>query len=133
MEKAGGWNQRCTDKINEIPGETFRRAGKEFSIHNRSCNEHNSKCDRRKMKTNDSWYIFGRCRVIAYVIRTHPVFIAPNITQQHQHEPGEIKNEFFDRNSSADGWYFQTESGRFIWENEESVAKQQIEQETQRR
>src|SRR5262249_50573208 len=84
-------------------------------------------------KTDDSRDVLARCRVIAHVVRRHPVFIAPNVTQQHQHEPGEIENEFFNRNRSAHGRYFPTESGRFVWENEESVAKQKVEEETERR
>ena len=74
---------------------------------------------------------FGRRRVIGHVVRTHPVFIAPNVTQQHQHEPGEVENEFFDWNRSADRGYFPAESGRFIRENEKRVAKEQVERETQ--
>jgi hypothetical protein len=85
------------------------------------------------MKTDDPRYVFGRRRVIAHVVRRHPVFIAPNVTQQHQHEPGEIENEFLDGNRSAHRGYFPTESGRFIRENEKGVAKQQVEQETERR
>src|SRR5215475_1353263 len=112
---------------------TFWRAGQKFSIKNRSRDQDESKCDRGKMKTDDPWDISGGRRVIAHVVRRHPVFIAPNVTQQHEHEPGEVENEFFDWNCSAQGRYFPTESGRFIWENEESVAKQQVEEETERR
>src|SRR5215469_14890814 len=85
------------------------------------------------MKTNDPRYVSGCRRVIAHVVRRNPIFIAPNVTRQHQHEPGEIENEFFNRNRAAQRGYFPTESGRFIWENEKSVAKQQVEQETERR
>src|SRR5207249_10384525 len=41
--------------------------------------------------------------------------------------------EFFDRNRSANRWYFPTESGRLVWKNEKSVATKQVEQETERR
>src|SRR5258705_5370770 len=85
------------------------------------------------MKTDDPRYVFGRRRVIAHVVRPHPIFIAPNVTQHHQHEPGEVENEFFNRNRSAHRGYFPTESGQFVRKNEESVAKKQVEQETQRR
>src|SRR5262245_48538985 len=68
-------------------------------------------------------YVFGRCHVIAHVVRGHPVFIAPNITQEHQHEPGDVEDEFFNWNRSAHRGYFPTECGRFIWEDEESVTK----------
>jgi hypothetical protein len=133
VEKAGRWNQRRADEINEIPGETFWRTGQKLSIQNRSGNQHNAKHHRGKMKTDDSRDAFGGYRVIGHVVRRQPIFIAPNVTQQHQHEPGEIENEFFNRNRSAHGGYFPTESRRFVWENEESVAKEQVEEETERR
>src|SRR5207244_1753540 len=46
-------------------------------------------------------------------------------------EPGQVENEFFEWNRSAHGQYLPTKSGRFIWENEKGVAKQQVEQKTQ--
>src|SRR5437773_11899713 len=82
------------------------------------------------MKTDDAWYAFGRRRVIGDVIGRHPIFIAPDITQQHQREAGEIEDEFLDRNRTTHRGYFATERRRFIWENEESVAKEQVEHET---
>src|SRR6516164_7952584 len=85
------------------------------------------------MKADDTGYVFGRRGVVGDVVGRHPIFIAPNITEQHEHEASQIENEFFDWNGSADGWDFATECGQLVWENEESVAKQQIEQETKRR
>src|SRR5437870_2725173 len=64
VEKASRWNQRRADQINEIPGKTFWRAGQKLSIHNRSRDQHDPKCDGRKMKTDDPRYVFGRYRVI---------------------------------------------------------------------
>ena len=83
------------------------------------------------MKTDDAWYVFGRRCVIGHVVRGKPILIAPDITQRYQHEPGEVENEFFEWNCSAHGQYLPTKSGRFIWENEKGVAKQQVEQKTQ--
>src|SRR5437016_4363169 len=83
------------------------------------------------MKTDDAGYAFGRRRVVGDIIGRHPIFIAPDITQQHQHEAGEIEDEFLDWNSSTHCGYFATERRRFIWENEESVAKEQVEHETE--
>src|SRR4030095_13828648 len=54
VEKASRRNQRRADQINKIPGETFWRAGQKLSIYNRSCDQHNAKCDGRKMKTEDA-------------------------------------------------------------------------------
>src|SRR5262249_48390860 len=85
------------------------------------------------MKTNDTRYVFGCRRVIADVVRRHPVFVAPVVTQQHQHEPGEVENEFLARNRSAKGWYSPAQCGRFVRENEKRVTKQQVEKETERR
>ena len=83
------------------------------------------------MKTDDPRYVFGRRRVIGHVVRPHPVFIAPNVTQQHQHEPGEVENEFFNRNRSAHRGYFPAECGGFVRKNEKSISKEQVEHETQ--
>src|SRR4030095_11190785 len=85
------------------------------------------------MKTDDPRYTFGRVRVIRRVVRRHPVFIAPNVTQQHQHEPREVENELFDGNRPAHRSYLPTECGRFVRENEKRVTKQQVEEETERR
>src|SRR5436189_543974 len=81
VENAGRWNQRCADEINEIPGESFWRARQKLAIENRSGNQQNADHHRGKMKTDDPGYVFGRRRVIGHVVRSHPVFIAPNITQ----------------------------------------------------
>src|SRR5206468_5840068 len=91
----------------------------------------NAKSDGSEMKTDDAGYAFGRRRVIGDVVGCHPIFIAPDITQQHQHEAGEIEDEFLDWNRTTCCGYFATERRRFIWENEESVAKEQVEQETE--
>src|SRR5262245_30186945 len=73
------------------------------------------------MKTNDTRYVFGCRRVIAHVVRRHPVFVAPDVTQQHQHEPGEVENEFLDRNRSAKGWYSAVQCGRFVRETKNAL------------
>src|SRR5439155_10609760 len=96
---------------------------------NRSCNQDGAKSDGSEMKTDDARYAFGRRRVVGDVIGRHPIFIAPDITQQHQHEAGEIEDEFLDGNRSTQGGNIATERRCFIWENEESVAKEQIQQE----
>jgi hypothetical protein len=83
------------------------------------------------MKTDDARYALGRGLVVGHVVCRYPIFIAPNVTQQHQHEAGEIEDEFLDWNRSTHGGYLATERGRFIWENEESVAKEQVEHETE--
>src|SRR5438876_6274428 len=83
------------------------------------------------MKTDDARYAFGRRRVVGDVVGGHPIFITPDITQQHQHEPGEIEDEFLDRNRSTEGRNLAPECGRFLWESEESTAKEQVEQETE--
>ena len=62
----------------------------------------------------------------------HPIFIAPNVTEQHEHETSQVENKFLDWNRSTDGRDFASKCGRFVWENEESVAKEQIEQEAER-
>src|SRR5206468_1997101 len=80
------------------------------------------------MKTDDARYAFGRRRVVGDVVGRHPIFIAPNITQQHQHEAGEIEDEFLDWNCSAYGRDVAAECGRLVRENEEGVAKEQIQQ-----
>src|SRR4029077_9844025 len=131
VKKSSRWNQRRANEINEIPRETFWRARQKLSIQNRSGDQQNTERHGRKMKTNDPRYVFSRRRVVAHVILRHPVFVAPNVTQQHQHEPCEVENEFFNRNRSAQRGYFPTECGRFIRENEKRVPKQQVERETQ--
>src|SRR5262249_37150193 len=60
-----------------------------------------------------------------------PIFIAPDVTQQYQHEPGEVENEFFNRNRSAHRGYFPTNSCQLVWENKKGVAKKQVEQKTE--
>ena len=40
VEKASRWNQRRVDQINEIPGETFWRAGQKLSIENCRRDQH---------------------------------------------------------------------------------------------
>src|SRR5437667_7436649 len=80
------------------------------------------------MKTDDPRYAFGCCLVVRNVVGGHPIFIAPDVTQQHEHEAGQIENEFLDWNSSACRRDVPAECGRPIWENEEGVAKEQIQQ-----
>src|SRR5438445_6155264 len=83
------------------------------------------------MKTDDARYAFGRRRVVGDVVGRHPIFIAPNITEQHEHEASQIENEFLDWNCSAYGRDAAAECGRLVRENEESVAKEQVEHETE--
>src|SRR5437867_9862725 len=82
------------------------------------------------MKTDDARYAFRRHRVVGDVVGRHPIFITPDITQQHQHEAGKVEDEFLDWNRSTHRGYLATECRRYVWENEESVAKEQVEQET---
>src|SRR5437660_9716630 len=84
------------------------------------------------MKTDDPRYAFGCCLVVRNVVGSHPIFIAPDVTQQHEHEAGEVEDEFLDRNRPAQRGNLATECSCFVWEGEESVAKEQIEQEAKR-
>src|SRR5438445_13732828 len=81
------------------------------------------------MKADDERYAICRRNEYVYDKVSNTILIAPDITQQHQHEAGEIEDEFLDGNRSTQGGNIATERRRFIWENEESVAKEQIQQE----
>src|SRR5206468_7525912 len=118
------------DEINKIPRKTFCRAGYKFSVENRCGDQDNAKNNRSEMKTDDAGYAFGRRCVVGDVIGRHPIFIAPDITQQHQHEAGEIEDEFLDWNCSTHCRYLPTECRRLVWENEKGIAKEQVEHET---
>src|SRR5207302_9062501 len=54
------------------------------------------------------------------------------VPQQHEHEAGEVEDEYLDRNRPAQRGNLATECSCFVWEGEESVAKEQIEQEAKR-
>src|SRR5262249_42884447 len=77
------WNQRSANEINEIPRKTVGTSRPEITIANRHRNQRNTKQSRNKMKTDDARYAFSRHRVIGHVVCRHPIFIAPDITQQH--------------------------------------------------
>jgi hypothetical protein len=130
VKEASRWNQGGADEINKIPREPVVRPGQKFSVQNRGCDQGNAKSDGSEMKTDDARYAFGCGRVVGDIVGAHPIFIAPNVTQQHEHEAGEIEDEFLDWNRSTRRGYLAAERSCFIWKNEESVAKEQIEQET---
>src|SRR5215471_18407684 len=84
------------------------------------------------MKTNDARYILRRLLVVRDVVSSHPIFVAPDITQQDEHEACQIKNEFLNWNRSAHRRDVAAECGRLVWKNEERIAEEQIEQEAER-
>src|SRR6185437_13451181 len=83
------------------------------------------------MKTNDARYILGCFPVVRDVVSGHPIFVAPDVTQQNKHEACEIKNEFFDWNRPAQCRNFAAKSGRVVWKSEERVAEKEIQRESE--
>ena len=81
------------------------------------------------METDDAWYGFGSRRVVGNIVRSHPIFIAPDVTQQDQHETGQVEDEFFDWNGPAHGRYLATQDCCLVSENKKGVAKEHIQQE----
>src|SRR6266511_4203105 len=75
------------------------------------------------MKTDNARYAFRGSRIVGDVVSRHPIFIAPDITQQHEHEAGEIEDEFLDWNCSTHCRYLPTECRRLVWENEKALPK----------
>src|SRR3989442_13222377 len=53
------------------------------------------------MKMYHARHPFGRSFIIRHVVSRHPVFVAPDITQEHEHETGEIEDELFYRHRAA--------------------------------
>src|SRR6185369_11807159 len=86
VKKSGRRNQRSAGKISEIPREPFRYAGDELSVHNCGCDQDDTKDNGSKMKTNDARYVAGCLLVVGDVVSGHPIFIAPDVTQQDEHE-----------------------------------------------
>src|SRR5438552_17212403 len=101
VKKAGRRNKRSADEINKIPRKPIRCTGDELAVHNCGCDQDDTKDDRSKMKTNDARYILGRFLVVRDVVSCHPIFVAPDVTQQDEHEACQIKNEFFNWNRPA--------------------------------
>src|SRR5262249_26677616 len=83
------------------------------------------------MKADDARYASRCCCVVGNIVRRHPIFIAPDIAQQHQHEASEIEDEFLDWNCSTKCGYLAAECCCFVWKNEESIAEEQVEQQTE--
>src|SRR5439155_8434386 len=100
------------------------------SVKNRCGNQGDAKNNGTKVKTDDTRYAFGGSRIVGDVVSRHPIFIAPDITQQHEHEAGEIKDEFLDWNCSTHCRYLPTECRRLVWENEKGIAKEHVEHKT---
>src|SRR4029453_19059526 len=79
------------------------------------------------MKTHDTRDSLGRRFIIRNVVSRHPVFVAPDVTQEHEHETGQIKNEFFYRYRATPRGDINAESGGLVWEDEEGAAEKQVE------
>src|SRR5207253_10541070 len=101
VKKDGRRKQRSADKIHKVPQKTARCVGQELAVQNCGCDQDNTKDGRSKMKSNDARYITGRFIVVRDVVSCHPIFVAPDVTQQNEHEACQIKNEFLDWNCSA--------------------------------
>src|SRR4029450_1304028 len=80
------------------------------------------------MKTHDARHSFRRSFIIWNVVSCHPVFVAPDVTQEHEHETGQIEDELFDRYGAAARGKINAERRRRVWEREEGVAEKQVEE-----
>src|SRR5438876_307031 len=72
------------------------------------------------MKMYHARHPFGRSFIIRHVVSRHPVFVAPDITQEHEHETGEIEDELFYRYRAAARGDVNAESGGVVWGGEGS-------------
>jgi hypothetical protein len=133
LEKSGRRDQRSTREIDEVPREPGGFSGEKFSINNCACDQDQAEDYGSEMKTHDARHSPGRGLIIRDVVRRHPVFVAPDITQEHEHETRQIKDELFYWYRAAARRDVDAESCGFVWEDEEIVAEQQIEDEAQRR
>ncbi len=100
-KKAGRRNQRSADEIDKVPREPFRCLGDELTVQNCGCDQDDTKDDRSKMKSNDARYVPSRFLVVRDIVSGHPVFVAPDVTQQDEHEACQVENEFLYWNCSA--------------------------------
>src|SRR5882724_4767433 len=80
------------------------------------------------MKMHDALHSFGRGLIIRNVVSRDPVFVTPDVAQEHEHETGQIKDELFYRYRAAARGDVNAKSGGMVWENEKGVAEKQVEE-----
>src|SRR5262249_56289507 len=106
--------------------EAVRCGGEGVAVNNWGCDQDDTKENRGKMKTNDAPYVLGRLLVVGNVVSGHPIFVAPDVTQQDEHEACQIEDEFLNGNCSAYRRNVASECGCFVWKDEESAAEEEI-------
>src|SRR6266508_1483735 len=128
FEKSGRGDERNTRKVDEIPREPGGRAGEKLPINDGACDQDEAEDYGSRMKTHNARHSLGRSFIIRHVISRHPVFVAPDVTQKHEHKTGQIEDELFHRYGAAACRDINAESGELVWEDEEGVAEKQVEE-----
>src|SRR5256885_16633051 len=85
------------------------------------------------MKMYHARHPFGRSFIIRHVVSRHPVFVAPDITQEHEHETGEIEDELFYRYRAAARGDVNAESGGLVWGDEKKGTEEHNDEKNERR